>query len=79
MPKSDGEAKVADKTAYLIALRAATTELQSQINTELTARMDEDKAREAAGKESGGDETKKVVDEDAEEENYGEEVQEEDD
>ena len=45
--------------------------MQEQINTELTARMEEDKAREAGN-------GKGAVDEAKEEDNYGEEVVEED-
>ncbi|KAI1823921.1 hypothetical protein F4861DRAFT_508249 [Xylaria intraflava] len=54
------------KTAYLRALRAATTALQERINAELTARMEADNRSQAG---TGG------VNEAAEEENYGEEVQ----
>jgi len=57
-----------DKTAYLAALRKATSEMQSQINKELTSRMEDDKDVTA---KSGVDEAK-------EEDNYGEEVPEED-
>ncbi|CCE27380.1 hypothetical protein E4U35_007166 [Claviceps purpurea] len=56
-----------DKTTYLEALRKAVTETQEQINKELTARMEEDVARGTATAQ------------DKEEENYGEEVQEEED
>lgn len=59
----------ADKTQYLAALRAAVTATQEKVNKELTARMEEDKARDA----------KTGIDEAKEEENYGEEVQEEED
>ncbi|KAI1858791.1 uncharacterized protein JN550_012445 [Neoarthrinium moseri] len=79
-------------TAYLAALRSAVVATQLQINEALTARMEEDKAREAAAATEGGAaaagnsaSNKKrqkgpapAVDEDAEEENYGEEVVEED-
>lgn len=65
---------VPDKTRYLADLRKATTSLQDQINKELTQRMEEDKAAEVTknGKASSR------VDDAKEEENYGEEVQEED-
>jgi hypothetical protein len=65
--------KTIDRIAYLAALREATTEMQEAINKDLTARMEEDKAREGAinGVKQGVDETK-------EEDNYGEEVAEED-
>jgi hypothetical protein len=57
-----------DKTAYLAALRKATSEMQSHINKELTSRMEDDK----------GVISKSGVDEAKEEDNYGEEVPEED-
>ncbi|ODA83910.1 hypothetical protein RJ55_02427 [Drechmeria coniospora] len=66
-PPSDA---VSDKTIYLEALRKAVAETQGQVNKELTARMEEDKARDAAADNP--------VDDDKEEQNYGEEVQEED-
>lgn len=69
---SPPSASVADKTTYLESLGRAVSSAQDQINKELTARMDEDNAR-AAGNGSRG------VDEAKEEENYGEEVQEEED
>ncbi|TVY54668.1 hypothetical protein LCER1_G003646 [Lachnellula cervina] len=59
-----------NKTAYLSALRKATSQMQEEINKELTMRMEEDKAVASKGK--GG------VDEAKEEDNYGEEVPEED-
>jgi hypothetical protein len=61
-----------DKTTYLSALRKATVDLQERINKELTARMEEDKARDASGR------GKESIDDKKEEENYGEEVVEED-
>ncbi|KAM0256522.1 hypothetical protein ACHAQJ_004933 [Trichoderma viride] len=63
----------AGKSKYLESLRASVATAQDQINKELTTRMEEDKAREAAV----GAQT--AVDEEKEEENYGEEVQEEED
>jgi Cu2+-containing amine oxidase len=48
--------------------------MQETINKELTSRMEEDKAREAA---ATGITKSKVVDEAKEEDNYGEEVVEE--
>lgn len=68
---------VADKSAYLGALRQATASMRDQINRELTARMEDDKAREAVAAPPGGA-GKPVVDEAREEENYGEEVMDED-
>ncbi|KAI2622256.1 hypothetical protein GGS21DRAFT_370491 [Xylaria nigripes] len=68
---------VDSKTTYLRSLRAATVALQERINAELTARMEEDKnGRKQPGivGKARGD----VVDEAAEEENYGE-VQEDED
>ncbi|RFU79866.1 gon7 family [Trichoderma arundinaceum] len=63
----------AGKSKYLESLRASVATAQDQINKELTTRMEEDKAREAAvGNQPS-------VDEEKEEENYGEEVQEEED
>ncbi|PTB41243.1 uncharacterized protein TrAFT101_010136 [Trichoderma asperellum] len=59
----------AGKSKYLESLRASVAAAQDQINKELTTRMEEDKAREGAA----------AVDEEKEEENYGEEVQEEED
>jgi hypothetical protein len=67
--------KTADRTAYLAALRKATAALQVQINTELTARMEEDKTREAEG--ANGAAKARGVDEAKEEDTYGEEVPEE--
>lgn len=61
-PKEGGS--VQDKTAYLSALRAKAVEMQSEINTFLTQKMEEDKAVEAG---------KSVVADQKEEENYGEE------
>jgi hypothetical protein len=65
---------VETKTKYLSELRQSVTSLQGQINRELTARMEEDKARESGAAAANG---KKVVDDEKEEENYGEEMQEE--
>ncbi|KAF4777004.1 Gon7 family protein [Colletotrichum scovillei] len=62
-----------DKSAYLNALRKSINAAQEHINKELTARMEEDKAKEAA-KNGGTTATKSAVDEALEEENYGEEA-----
>ena len=70
-PATEG---VEDKTKYLKDLRKATSLVQEQVNRELTQRMEEDKAREAA---TQGKPAKKDIDEEKEEENYGEEVAEE--
>ena len=53
-------AKTTDRTAYLASLRKATAAMQETINKELTSRMEEDKAREAA---ASGVSTAKAVDE----------------
>ncbi|KAJ0322847.1 hypothetical protein COL5a_008676 [Colletotrichum fioriniae] len=65
-----------DKSAYLNALRKSINAAQEHINKELTARMEEDKAKEAAknGGSSTTTATKSAVDEALEEENYGEEA-----
>lgn len=65
-----------DRTTYLCSLKSAVAELQDKINTELTTRMEEDKAREASANESLTSKLK-GVDESKEEDNYGEEVVEE--
>ncbi|KAL2195900.1 Gon7 family-domain-containing protein [Corynascus similis CBS 632.67] len=67
---------VETKAKYLSELRQSVISLQDRINRELTARMEEDKAREASNAAING---AKVVDDEKEEENYGEEVQEEED
>lgn len=74
-PPSD---KTTDRTAYLSALRKATSSMQEQINKELTARMEEDKAKDAEGVNGASKAKAKGVDESKEEDNYGEEVVEED-
>lgn len=68
-------ATVAGKIKYLVEMRQSVLSLQDQVNKELTARMEEDKEREAAAANGA----KKTVDDEREEENYGEEVQEEED
>lgn len=60
---------LAAKTNFLKDLRASVAEVQEQVNKELTARMEADKAREA-----GTSVTANVVNEADEEQNYGEEV-----
>ncbi len=67
---------VESKAKYLSELRQSVTSLQGQVNRELTARMEEDKARESSLAAANG---KKIVDDEKEEENYGEEMQEEED
>ena len=73
LPTAAGE----DKTQHLVALRGAVADAQDRINRELTARMDEDRARGEAAAAAGGGGAKAGVNEDKEEENYGEEVQDE--
>ncbi|KAI1371730.1 hypothetical protein F4677DRAFT_284719 [Hypoxylon crocopeplum] len=69
----------ARKTAYLESLREASSLLQERVNSELTARMEEE-AHEVAASSSAvavdgkGRKATSDVDEAAEEENYGEEV-----
>lgn len=58
---------VEKRTSYLASLRAAVVDTQDKINKELTARMDEDKARDGTGPRIP------EMDEAKEEENYGEE------
>ncbi|GKT51559.1 uncharacterized protein ColSpa_11740 [Colletotrichum spaethianum] len=60
-----------DKAIYLNALRKSINAAQEDINKELTARMEEDKAKEAT---RNGAAPKSIVDEALEEENYGEEA-----
>jgi len=67
---------VANKTAYLRELHQAVLSVQDRVNRELTARMEEDNAKTAQEGENKG---KKGVDDAKEEENYGEEMQEEED
>lgn len=62
-PPKDGAGSVQDKTAYLSALRAKASEMQSEINAFLTQKMEEDKAAES---------NKSAADQ-REEERYGEE------
>lgn len=62
---------IEQRTSYLHDLRKAVADTQEKVNKELTARMEEDKARDATGPKVAD------VDEAKEEENYGEEVVEE--
>ena len=71
---SSCSASTAHKAGFLSGLQKAVTTIQDQVNKELTSRMEEDKAREGAGRL----EATKDIDEDEEEDNYGEEVQPED-
>jgi len=70
LPSLPSQFSTEQKTNYLSALRSLVVKLQEEVNTFLTAKMEEDKviAPQAAGK----------VDDKTEEENYGEEVVEDD-
>jgi Gon7 family len=65
LPTISPDISTNDRVAYLAALRQKTTELQSQINTFLTQKMEEDKTRAGASA---------AADDEHEEDNYGEEV-----
>ncbi|KAI9775512.1 MAG: hypothetical protein M1839_001053 [Geoglossum umbratile] len=67
-----------EKTAYLATLRLLVAKLQEDVNIFLTQKMDEDKATAATGIVDMG-KGKTEVDDEQEEENYGEEVVNEDD
>jgi Gon7 family len=68
------EPTVYEKTSYLSELRARTKTIQKDINTFLTAKMEEEKAPAARETKLKQERTK----EELEEENYGEEVAEDD-
>ena len=71
------ELNVEQKTAYLSELRTSTKKMQESINTFLTDKMAQDKARESAS--VAGDQTfKPKTKDEVEEENYGEEAAEDD-
>ncbi|MCJ1227262.1 hypothetical protein MMC12_003917 [Toensbergia leucococca] len=57
-----------EKTLYLSQLRTSVTQLQEEVNSFLTAKMEEDKALVAADTDGGAG-----VDDKKEEERYGEE------
>ncbi|PNS21003.1 hypothetical protein CAC42_3340 [Sphaceloma murrayae] len=69
---ADANASTQARAAYLSDLRSKTSKLQDDINAFLTQKMDEDKAGQVASGLSG------KVDEDKEEEMYGEEDPEKD-
>lgn len=71
LPATPAPSNTPQKTAYLIGLRKAAAQMQDDINAFLTLQMEQDKAAAAA---SGAEGAKARVDEDKEEENYGEEV-----
>jgi len=62
---------VAERTLYLMDLRATTELIQARVNEELTLLMEEDRAREAA---ATGGAAVSAEDEAREEQNYGEEM-----
>jgi hypothetical protein len=64
LPVYSSSSSTNDRVAYLATLRQKAAELQAQVNTFLTRKMDQDKA--SAGASTATDEQ--------EEENYGEEV-----
>jgi hypothetical protein len=78
LPSLPQKHTTADKTAYLSTLRTQTTALQAQINTLLTAKMEEDKAAASTTAPSQNGKKSVRIDDEKEEENYGEEVVEED-
>jgi hypothetical protein len=53
-----------EKTAYLAALRSSVTQIQADVNVFLTKKMEEDNAKSGKG----------TINDEKEEENYGEEV-----
>ncbi|KAF2202066.1 hypothetical protein GQ43DRAFT_440014 [Delitschia confertaspora ATCC 74209] len=70
LPSISNNPTTDEHIAYLEALQSSVVDLQTDINTLLTQKMEEDKAKVGA---SGA-----TVDDDREEETYGEEVVEED-
>lgn len=71
-PLPSSPQNVEEKTAYLSALRANASKLQSEINAFLTQKMDEDKL--AAAEEGNGSKKSSAADDDEREEDfYGEE------
>jgi len=74
LPTASANATTEERTNYLAALRSSVTEVQDEINTFLTQKMEEDKANATAvGGEGSG---KAKVDEEREEEGYGDEEEE---
>ena len=75
-----GSGSVADKSAYLSELRASTRQLQDEINTLLTKKMEEDKMRLTTSRANGQEkEAAEKPRDELEEDNYGEEGLEDDD
>ncbi|RMZ82111.1 hypothetical protein DV737_g2210, partial [Chaetothyriales sp. CBS 132003] len=75
--KCSTKSPVEEQVAYLSELRANTKTLQAEINSFLTEKMAEDKARDGAGTNANSTRETKAR-EDREEENYGEEAEEQD-
>lgn len=73
---SETTTKTQAQTAHLSALRASTKQLQSDINTFLTTKMEEDKT--AASAANSNDKKSSKSRDEEEEENYGEETVEDD-
>jgi hypothetical protein len=76
--KSKERSLPAEKAIYLANLRSSVAKLQKEVNAFLTQKMDEDKAAVVAGAMDMG-KGKARLDDELEEENYGEEVLNEDD
>jgi len=68
-----GQPTPKETTAYIASLRNSLLEMQNDINAYLTQKMEEDKAAAA----TNGNGIADKVDEQKEEENYGEEVEDE--
>jgi hypothetical protein len=71
IPSVEANATPTDISSNIAQIRNEAKKLQEEINTFLTAQMEEDKAKTAGGKSTNDKESK-------EEENYGEEVVDED-
>jgi hypothetical protein len=74
--KSKEQLLTAEKAAYLANLRSSVAKLQEEVNSFLTQRMDEDKAATTGTVDMGKGKT--GLDDEREEENYGEDVVNED-
>lgn len=71
LPTNTDPESTKEVTAFLSDLRKSAIQMQKDINAFLTQKMEEDKASE-----TNGTSTSTKVDEDKEEDNYGEEVEE---
>ena len=56
LPDCSADTSTTDRVAYLATLRQKVTELQAQVNTFLTQKMDEDKATDEQEEENYGEE-----------------------